>query len=389
MNRVFRYFRGYSKIRVEGKNVKRFFKSCVNRDIILDELELSESLIYANVINSSLEDISKLAQKTSVSMRILSSHGLPELFKILLRHPIKVSFTVLIILIYIYLNSRVLRITIDGNSSLSDEILLEKIKEAGVSIFSSIKQIDCAEIEYIILENYENVKWCSVFINGNVLNVLIDEEGIITDTPAPAGNCVSNVYGTVKEIYIRSGYSEIKPGDVVMPGDLLISGTIPITNSYDEVIGERQVVPDGDVIIEFTCCEQIVQPLTASAKIYTGDKEKGVDFYWNNSKLFSYLPSISYESCDIITENRGINVFGIDLPINLTTYEIYDTEYIIESYSHEEASEMLVSKYERIIKSYYDSGYEVIISDYSITPFTDCLSLSYNITVSGPAYSYE
>ncbi len=389
MNKVFRYFRGYSKIRVEGKNVKRFFKSCVNRNIILEDLVLSEGLIYASVINSELEEIKKLTSKTNVELRILSTKGFPEVIKTLLNHPIKVSLSLLIVLIYMFLNTRILKIVIDGNSEISDEIILNELQNSNIQFFSSIKSLDCGKIEHLILKNHENIKWCSVFTNGNVLNILIDEENIIETEPSNYQYCISNVYGTVKKIYIRSGYSKLKPGDTVMPGDILISGVIPVTNSYEEIIGERIVIPDGDIILEFTCCEQIVQPLAVNLKEYTGEEKKSLDFYWNNNKLFSYLPSISYESCDIITENKGISVFGIDLPVNLIIYQFNETENTLKNYTQEEAAEILESKYELILQSYINSGYELINSDYSITPFTDCLSLNYNITVSGPAFSYE
>lgn len=389
MNRVFRFFRGYSKIRVEGKNIKRFFKSCVNRNIILEDLILSEGLIYASVINSDLTEINKLVTKTNVEIRVLSTKGFPEVIKTLLKHPIKVSLSLLIVLIYMYLNTCILKIVIDGNCGISEEIILSELKNSGIHFFSSIKKIDCGEIEHMILKNHEDIKWCSVFTNGNVLNILIDEEDIIENKPTSYQNCISNVYGTVKEIYIRSGYSKLRPGDTVMPGDILISGVIPITNSYEEVIGERVVVPDGDIILEFTCCEQIIQPFAVNLKEYTGEEKKSLDFYWNNSKLFSYLPSISYESCDIITENRGISVFGIDLPVNLIIYQFNETENSLKNYTQEEATEILESKYELIMNSYLDSGYELVNHDYTITPFKDCLSLNYSITVSGPAFSYE
>ena len=249
MNRLLFYILGYYTIKLEGSNIKRLFKACVNKNLFFRNLFVENECILADVSRADYDSLLELCDKTSTNIVILQEHGIPAVLKTLRKQYYFVFLVCLICLIYYYMNSRLIEINISGNSSLSVETLINQLNLAGVSKYTNIKNIDCNELEELLIGKNQEIKWCSIYTHGNYLYVLIDEEIPKEQMTEEGSKYCSRVYGTVKNIYVRSGYSLLKPGDIVIPGDILVTGEIPITNAYEEVLDTRYVTPDCDITI--------------------------------------------------------------------------------------------------------------------------------------------
>ena len=386
MNRLLFYILGYYTIKLEGSNIKRLFKACVNKNLFFRNLFVENECILADVSRADYDSLLELCDKTSTNIVILQEHGIPAVLKTLRKQYYFVFLVCLICLIYYYMNSRLIEINISGNSSLSVETLINQLNLAGVSKYTNIKNIDCNELEELLIGKNQEIKWCSIYTHGNYLYVLIDEEIPKEQMTEEGSKYCSRVYGTVKNIYVRSGYSLLKPGDIVIPGDILVTGEIPITNAYEEVLDTRYVTPDCDITIEFTAESQIIQPYKSTVRVYNGEVSKGFEISLIDNKLFSYLPSISYETCDIITENADLKIMDFTFPISLKTYRVYNVSLQDVNYSYEESELMLIEKYEKVKDSYISAGYTILNEECNLISTSDCLILNYKINAEGPAY---
>ncbi|MGN0164725.1 MAG: sporulation protein YqfD [Lachnospiraceae bacterium] len=386
MNRILLFVTGYYSVKIEGNNIKRLFKACISKNIRLENLYFSNTTIFADVNRYDYSLLEELSNKTCSDLIILDEHGLPSIVKCLFCHKYYVLLTLIILFIFMYLNTRLISFDISGNSYLTEETIIKQLENYQVKKYSDIRKINCAELEEIIINNNPVIKWCSIYTRGNILYVLLDEEPEKNQTKAEQSEYCSLVYGTVKNIYIRSGYPLVQPGDSVCPGDILLTGEIPISNIYDEVIGTRTVIPDCDIEIDFYSQSQIIQPYVSSVRIYNGEIKKGFEISLYGNKLFSYLPSISYETCDIIRENVDLNIFDFSLPLSLITYRVYNVSLQDVSYSYETAEKMLSDKFDVICSSYINSGYTILDEECNFSSTGNCLVLNYKIHAEGPAY---
>lgn len=386
VNKVLFYVLGYYTVKIDGCNVKRLFKACINRNIDFRRLLVQNQYIFADVCRNDYKLLLELSEKTGTKVTVIQAHGLPAVLNLLSSHKYYVFLACVIAGIFYYLNTRLMSVEISGNSVLTSETILKQLENENITRYSDIRKIDCNELEETLIENNKIIKWCSIYTKGNLLYILIDEEVNDTAEEPEYSNYVSNVYGTVKSIYVRSGYPMVKAGDIVEPGTVLLTGEIPITNTYDEVLDTRQVIPDGDIVIEFNAKSQLVQPYKSSVRVYNGEIKKGFELSLLNNKLFSYLPSISYDTCDIISENADLEVLDFSLPVSLTTYRIYNVSLQEKNYTYETAEQMLLDKYSGIKESFIRADYRILNEDYEFSSTEECLLLDFNLQAEGPAY---
>lgn len=386
MNKVLFYILGYYTVKIDGCNVKRLFKACINKNIDFRRLLVQNQYIFADICRSDYKILLELSQKTGTNVTVIQAHGMPALIHLLGSHKYYVFLACVIAGIFYYLNTRLITVEISGNSVITSETIMKQLENENITKYSDIRRIDCGALEEKLIENNKIIKWCSIYTKGNLLYILIDEEVNETAETTEYSNYVSNVYGTVKSIYVRSGYAMVKAGDTVEPGSVLLTGEIPITDTYDEVLGTRQVVPDGDIVIEFNAESQLIQPYKSSVRVYNGEIKKGFEISLFQNKLFSYLPSISYDTCDIISENADLEVLDFSLPVSLTTYRIYNVSLQEKNYTYEAAEQMLLDKYSGIKESFINADYRILTDDYSFSSTEDCLLLDFKLQAEGPAY---
>lgn len=386
MNKLIYYIIGYYSVKITGNNLKRLFKICINKNITFKKLLVSEDCIFAEISPGEYNLLSELCKKTGVKLEVIKKYGLPYKILYLTGHLYYVFLFFIIVLIFKYFNTRILSINISGNSYLSNESIINQLSNSGISLYSNITEIDCSVIESILIDNNNFVKWCSAYTKGNDLYILLDEELTDNNSDSEINGYYSNVYGRIKSIYVRSGVATVKAGDEVKPGDMLISSEVPVTNTYGEVLETRSVIPDGEVTIQFQAIVNEIQPFSTTKRIYEKAK-KGYELSVSGYKLFSYLPSISVETCDIITENKNLSVSDFVLPVTITKKQV--RQFNIQSLilSPEEAENLLYDKYDKIMKSYYDAGYTIINEKQTINETENCLMMEVSLQVEGPAYS--
>lgn len=253
MNLYLRMLRGYVRICISGYGVNRFINICSKRGIHLWEVEKKEDSICLNICVADFRKIRDIVRKTNVKVVIMSKHGLPFFFARLSYRKGFVLGAFLCAAWLIYTSNFLWAIEIEGNYSLTDEVILDYLEDNNIKIGAKLNEIDAVGLEKGFRKDFEQITWISIGQEGTTLTIDIKERDVKEYDEHKEG--ISSLYapydGEVVSIVVRSGIAKIKAGDVVEKGQLLVDGIIPVTKTDGSITGYQFVAADADIIIRY------------------------------------------------------------------------------------------------------------------------------------------
>ena len=248
------FFFGTLKIQISGSQVRRFLRLCTSQGIKIWNIKYIDDMTYTcSILWSEIYGTKSSLRKTRSKIRILQRYGFPKWIKFWKKHLILFIFILFMIAGSLNLRRCVWHIEIDGNSYISDKLIMNMLDESGVTAGQKKSRIDVDEIEKYLRIKFDSICWASAHIEGTCLYINVEEEqfdpAIYEDTKAKdkCTNIYSKYDATITSIITRSGTACVKKNDEVKKGDLLVSGECPILDDNQEVTKYLYVNSDADV----------------------------------------------------------------------------------------------------------------------------------------------
>lgn len=348
--KIMKWFRGYLLIEMSGYSPERFINLCRNKNILLWELRKTQQGYSFFMSLDGYRQIRPIARKTRTWPLIQKRYGLPFLFS---RYKKRKSFFTGIFLgvaILYFLSLFIWDITLEGQYTHTEEVMIKYLKE--ISVYPGIlkNKIDCKNIEENIRKKYTDIGWVSAEIKGTRLHIKITETNMpaLYETQVKESHIIADHDGIVTSIVTRKGTPLVKKGDVVKKGDILISGIVPILGDGDVLIKNNIVAADGDVMLKTTYDYKDSFPLTYQKKIYTGESKEvyGISLFEQN--LFFYNPLkkfLSFEKYDIIVDEKNFTLGkNFVLPITWIKKEYQEYSESTKKYTKNEAEAIAQEK---------------------------------------------
>lgn len=236
------------------------------------------------------------------------------------------------------LGSRVIwDVRIEGNDTVSDEVITDLLRECGVGVGSDKTKIDVDAVKNRFLIKSDEISWITVNIIGTVAEVEVRETK--TQEQAPdyvASNLVASRNGTVVEFEEVRGNIAVELGEDVSEGELLVGGVYG-----SETSALRFTRAEGRVMALCRRDYSVKVALQFDKKVYTGRKKikKSLIFFEKEVKLFRNSGNL-YTSCDIINKVEYLNFFGLgELPFGVRSVEYVEYQTETAQRSEEQASE--------------------------------------------------
>ncbi len=302
----------------------------------------SDGSIDIRVLASDREKFKQAFNDNSIEARYGKSNGiLPFLFRYTSRFGIIAG--IIIMLLCVFLSSKtVWDINIIGNSTVSNEEILDELKRNGFNIGAYVPSIDFDKLHNNFLLNSDSVAWISINMDGNTANVNIRE--IKEDSYADDkyySNVVARYDGQIALIKKYNGVKTVNILDTVKKGDILISGIIDSKSQ-----GVRYIHAEGEVEAYVKKQISVKVPLKTSVKTYTGRKttDRSIEIFSKNINILKNSGNL-YNNYDTIESYENIKLFGtVELPIRIK--ETIYTEYKYEDvqYSKNQARDIAMSK---------------------------------------------
>lgn len=391
MFRLFFYLGGYYSIMVSGYGTERFINLCKVKNIYLWDMHLEQNRYQMKITVSDYKKIDEIMEKTGIKVDILKKYGLPFFFQGKKNRTLYFSFLLFAIFLIFISNLFVWKIEYFGNYTVSKEQLHDFLKEKNVSEGVRKSTIPYDTLEKELRKEFSVIKWCSVSISGNVLQVKIEENSLLKEEESKEeflySDMVASCDGTISSIFVRNGLAMVQVGDTVTKGQILVSGKIPIYDDFLQIKTYQYYDADADVSLETT--KQITETLddVYYEKIYTGRSKKTAYIKWNETELL-FPMRLSYAYYDIYTTSNQLSFFHTKkLPIYYGVYEAREYYLKEQKYTEETVQNIFEEKLYQYYASLEEKGVQILEKNVKIEHSIDKWILNGDFIVS--IYSTE
>lgn len=338
---LWNYLQGYVIIKVYGFSTERFINMASYRGIHIWDMNIEEGCVYIKVSLSDFKMLKECAKKTGCKFEIIKRYGFPFFVnRYRKRKILALGIPLFIICIYI-LSSFLWKIDIYGNDRVSKTDILKMLDDNGISAGVLKFNIDTKETAKKIIEEFPDISWASVSINGTELIVKVSEtiEKTTIEDNTPS-DIISSKDGIIEGIAVSSGTPIVKIGDVVYKGDTLVSGEIILKDGEEEV-GKEYTASKGQVFAKVWYEFYNEVPLVYNENIYTGDNKTDIYITLNGVMFNIITPKIEYKNYDtqlVYEKNFSLGDYILPFSIVKNTYNEYN---VVKKQRTEEEAKLL------------------------------------------------
>lgn len=328
ISNIANYIKTTIKVEVEGYFVERFINLCIiNKLNIWNIKNINSGKISFYSTPKEISKMEPFLSRTKCKLNVVKKQG--AYYKILKYKKRRIAlFFFIIFLIGIYISSTFLwNINIYGNSSVSSQDILDKLKLNNVYRGKSKFGVSESQISDYIRSEFYEVAWVGVKINGTTLDVQIVEK-VISDSKEEnekVGDIIATKDAIITKIVAQNGTALYKLGSFIEKGKVAIEGKQYINGEVSKNVHASGSLR-GKVEYNFTkeCLYEETQ------KEYTGKTRIGIGIGINNKKVvIKYLPK-GYKY-DINSDEKILNLFGIQLKFLRDKYVEYTETKVVET----------------------------------------------------------
>ncbi len=329
MNRIIREFFGSYTIAFSKDDAPKLLNKCKEKGIFFFSPLAEEDTVTAEASLFSCKAFIDTADELGINIAITNRRGLPFLIS---RYRKRYGIYIGIILsaAFLLLSSLFIwEINVTGNVNLSASEITKVLASYGVKVGTFIPDMDAdLTAEYILLD-YSPLSSIAINVKGTVATVDVIERVPKPETVFPEEgycNLVAGWDGIITNVVAAEGHPEIKVGDVVTQGQLLINGLVENRYGAYKIVNSK-----GYVYADVAEMQVFDIPLTASGKEYTGKEDVKREIYIIGFPIRLYTnQESSFSSCDAVTEERNLKIFGLKLPVKIST--VVYKEYVTREY---------------------------------------------------------
>lgn len=363
---MIKYFKGYVYVRLTGYAPERFLNLCGNRDILIWNLKPCEDGYEFCISVDGFRELKPILKKTRTKVKIIKKTGLPfGVYHYRKRKVFCGGLLLFAILLYL-LSGYVWNIEVNGNSYLSEETILDFLKEENAAFGSKIKDLDCAALEEDLRSKYSEVIWTSIKIYGTKMTVDIQENLLPEEEYQQKDDKVYDIVaakdGVIKKMVTRNGTPLVAAGAEVKKGDTLVSGQVEIVDDNGEVSQYLYHSADADILAEVVYPYQNEIKKTYVDKEYTGAEKtdyqlrvfgvtiKNPFFHKNEDSLYE---TVAEEQQFHFTDNFYLPVFLVK-----QTYKEYKN--VEKTYTEKQVKALASENLKNYIKDLEEKGIQII-----------------------------
>ncbi|MCM1535996.1 MAG: sporulation protein YqfD [Clostridium sp.] len=367
---IFRYLRGYLRIKVWGFSAERFMNLCGNRDILLWEIKRDGDVYYMNIGLRSFYKLRPIVKKTGTRVVILQRYGLPFFIPNLWKRKIFVLGLVLAVGFWFWTSFYIWDIEIEGNYQITEDVFSDFLEAEGVHVGMRISHLDIGTLEKEIRRTFTQVTWTSAKLSGTRLQIQLKENDapIVPSIEKKEGgsDLVADCGGVIVSIIVRNGVPKVAAGDTVEAGAILVEGSVPVYND-DATVREYQYVhSDADIVMERTEDFYAELPYIHIEKAYTGRTKSRhfLHFGERELKIPTERPYLVYDS--VMKKSRPFLFDMFSVPVYFGSYTYREYQNVEFVYSSQEAETLLNEKLMTFIATLEEKGVQIIEKDVKI-----------------------
>lgn len=198
-----------------------------NTGIALEHIAFPDELtMQLQIRRQDIKWIQKITDRRGEKLRILSRGGFYWKFRSLIHRPVLLAGLIFLILLTLFLPTRVYFFRVEGNQSVPTRQILEISAEYGINFGASRREIRSEKVKNAVLQAIPQLEWVGINTTGCVATISVRERQYSEQTPEIKGvtSIVASRDGVIQNLTVTSGSAAVKTGQAVKEGQVLISG---------------------------------------------------------------------------------------------------------------------------------------------------------------------
>lgn len=334
------YFSGMLILEFTSASPEKTLEAITSARIPLFWIEQKSELTYQiQVSRKDYRRISNMIQRRGDRLETLRKKGLYWTVKNYFHRPIPVIVFLFLLIFSVYLPSRIFFVTVSGNVTLPDRLIISAAEDCGICFGASRKAVRSEQIKNALLSALPQLQWVGVNTTGCTAVISVRER--IAEERPPNSNTVSNLIadrdGYILSATATSGTQLVFPGETVVEGQLLISGYT------DCGLCIRASRSEGEFFAQTSRKIRAVVPQTYISSSTAQNKQYKISFLIGKKRINLWKDSrISDTSCGRIYEEYYVSLpGGYQLPIGISIDRYLDYELLETKLSQTDAQSLL------------------------------------------------
>ena len=194
---------------------------------IADILHINDLTIGATIHSADVNSLKKICDKQGASVKIIASFGVQYVLSAILKRPVIVIFACIIIIAYMLLPSRILFVSVEGNSAIAANEILEAAEKCGIIFGASRRQVRSEKIKNALLQEIPELQWAGINTSGCTAIISVREkttQDMSVNEKSQVSSIVASRDGIIQNCTVFQGNSLCSVGQAVKRGQLLVSG---------------------------------------------------------------------------------------------------------------------------------------------------------------------
>jgi similar to stage IV sporulation protein len=359
------------RINAKGKQLNRFINAIHQHRIDCREQFCRGEVFHCDIYRRDLKELQDIAKNCGIELKTAEYDSLSAR---LFRYRRRLGLLIGILLAFtaaLYFSQVVVTIEIEGNSVVSDEVILSALEELDIKAGTPVCKINIPYCENKLRLMIDDVAWAGIRHTGSRLVVQVTEvehvpEMLLDRVPC---NIVASRNAEISSVLVRSGQLKHIVGDYVPKGTILISGV-------DETENGRTFVHHamGDIRGIYEENVSFSAPFHAEEALPTGrtDTQRTLRLFSLDIPL--YFGKSNYSSPSETKEKNAV-IFGHELPLGIKTRTVSETAVTEKDYTEEELTEKLMERVYLYENNFLGNGTKILSRDITTETNGDALTL--------------
>lgn len=312
---------GVITVQITSASVPKLLSDVSANGITLQNVKSIDELTICGEINRrDYQQLKILIESHGAELAVYERKGVFWTLLRLAKRPVLIGGFLLLVILVIYLPTRILFVQVEGNAVVPSRLILEKADSCGIRMLAERQTVRSEKVKNMLLEAIPELQWAGVNTRGCIAIISVREKTEINvPEPQPAvSSIVAHRDGVIHSCTVLKGNPLCTVGQAVKAGQTLVSGytdcglAIRATNAQAEIMAQTNHVID------------VVAPLATSKRSEEIDREQKISLRIGKKLIkFNNDSGISDTTCVKIYHEKQLTLpGGFRLPISIITEEI-------------------------------------------------------------------
>lgn len=190
--------------------------------VAVNDLELQ-----ITVYNNDSSEFLTICNKLEASVKAIQKSGLVWTFRAFLNRPVLVGMFCVLTVLFCYLPSRILFVSVSGNTNVTTNEILEAAESCGIAFGANRREVRSEKMKNALLQKIPQLQWAGINTSGCTATISVREK-TTQQMNTEKNNCVSSIVasadGVIQSCTVYQGNPLCSVGQAVKAGQTLVSG---------------------------------------------------------------------------------------------------------------------------------------------------------------------